>query len=78
MKGLRQGDPLSPLIFLLAVDTLQALMQKIKHNFIEVPSVATTLLQFADNTAIVTLAHPNIKLVMATLEIFCQCFWSSC
>jgi Reverse transcriptase (RNA-dependent DNA polymerase) len=70
-KGLRQGDPLSPLLFILAEDSLQAMINKIRDKLIDLPMARTILLQFADDTAIVTPTHvKNIKLIMATLKTF--------
>jgi hypothetical protein len=72
-KELRQYDQLSPLLFILTVDSLQAMIIKIKDELIDLHMARTTLLQFADDTAIVTPAHvKNIKLIMTTLEIFAQ------
>jgi Reverse transcriptase (RNA-dependent DNA polymerase) len=72
-KGLRQGDPLSLLLFIMAVGSLQAMISKIRDELIDLPIAMTTLLQFADDTPIVTLAYAKIiKLIMTTLETFAQ------
>jgi Reverse transcriptase (RNA-dependent DNA polymerase) len=71
MKGLRQGDLLSPLIFILATNTLQAMFHKLQNDLIHLPTATTSLLQFADDTIIITSAHTrNIKLIMAIFNIF--------
>jgi hypothetical protein len=49
------------------------MINKIRDELIDLPMTRTTLLQFVDDTAIVTPAHAkNIKLIMATLETFAQ------
>lgn len=54
-RCLRQGDPLSPYLFLLVADTLQALIREntstIRHPFIDGDGCVT--LQYADDTLIV-------------------------
>jgi Reverse transcriptase (RNA-dependent DNA polymerase) len=71
--GLRQRDPLSPLFFIIATDTLQTLMQRTSQNLISLSNFQMTMLQFADDTVIITLAHTkNLKLIKVTLQIFRQ------
>jgi Reverse transcriptase (RNA-dependent DNA polymerase) len=62
---------ISPLLFILAVDTLQAMVHELKTELTDFATTQTTILQFADDTTIITLAHPrNIKLLMTMLEVF--------
>src|SRR3954466_16423556 len=56
-KGLRQGDPLSPFVFVLVMEALTALMKKSKdigefRGFRLNDGVEVDLLQFADDTVI--------------------------
>nr|XP_051222261.1 uncharacterized protein LOC127340559 [Lolium perenne] len=57
MRGLRQGDPLSPYLFLLVADVLQRLVQRdgaLQHPIVD--GAPYPILQYADDTLIILRA----------------------
>ncbi|GLT98273.1 hypothetical protein SLE2022_157850 [Rubroshorea leprosula] len=76
-KGLRQGDPLSPFLFLMIGEGLQGLVQKavaegMLHGIeIGKKGMTVSLLQFADDTIIIGRADAeNIRMVKDVLRWF--------
>jgi len=75
---LRQGDPLSPFLFLLAAEGLNIVMKSVvARNIFEgykvgtPSSVSVTHLQFADNTLILGLkSWANVWAMRAVLVLF--------
>jgi hypothetical protein len=76
-RGLRQGDPLSPLLFVLVVDLLQTIINDAKSNnllTLPLPERAGTdfpIVQYADDTMLVMEACPRqLQNLKELLHIF--------
>jgi hypothetical protein len=69
-RGVRQGDPLSPLIFVLAVDLLQSSINKAFHQgLLRAPfspdfGVDFPIVQYADDTLVIMQADNDQVIIM--------------
>jgi hypothetical protein len=79
-KGLRQGDPLSPMLFTIVADILAIIIERAKFNgqiegvFPHLVDGGLSIVQYADDT-IIFMDHDlakarNLKLILSAFEQF--------
>lgn len=73
-RGVRQGDPLSPLLFVLAADLLQSVINKAYRDGALIPpfpqnqNIPYPIVQYADDTLIVMQGQDDQLLLKNILQ----------
>jgi hypothetical protein len=74
IRGVRQGDPLSPMIFLLAMEPLQLLFQKAHHlgflNSVQGCDARLRMSMYVDDATLVNPSPNDLRATEHILRIF--------
>lgn len=73
-RGVRQGDPLSCLLFNIAIEPLACALRTCGIQGLEIPGAAENLITnlFADDTTVYLSEHDNFNQLERTLRTWCQ------
>jgi hypothetical protein len=73
-RGVRQGDPLSCLLFIIAIEPLATLLRKSDLNGLKIPGKQENLIAtlFADDTTIYLNKNDQVKILFEILKKWCR------
>ncbi len=73
-RGVRQGDPLSCLLFDLAIEPLSAMIRKSRIKGFDIPRCDETLkaVLFADDTTVYLSSHDDFGVLQEVLDTWCS------
>ena len=74
-RGVKQGDPLSPLLFLLSLEPLCNLLRQESSLGLEVrasPSITATGVYFADDSTLISRNVPSLHKQLDIVQVYCE------
>lgn len=72
LKGVKQGDPLSPILFNIAMDALFAELTNARGNGFTYSNVEIPALAYADDTALISSSHRGLQRSLNIVTKYCD------
>ena len=70
--GLKQGDPSSPLLFMLFVNDIMENINADLQNIFSINELKLFLILFADDQVLFATSPNTLQLLLSDLETYCQ------